>query len=88
MNNVSTYCLNLITLEMIINNSNNNNIDLSVFPCFKNLNVRKLVINVPFLYNSNMFKRLANNLSNNIKEISFQFIIYRSQDFKRIVIIV
>ncbi|GBB83200.1 hypothetical protein RclHR1_00100004 [Rhizophagus clarus] len=66
--NISIYCLNLITLEMRLFYFKN--FDLSIFPYFKNLGIRKLCID-SFLNNESKMSiiSLANNLSTNVKEI-------------------
>jgi hypothetical protein len=66
--NISIYCLNLITLEVLITGS----IDLLVFTYFKNLKIRILNINTicPYHNNMNVFLNLGNNLPINVKEIS------------------
>jgi hypothetical protein len=66
--NISLYCLNLITLEIII--SGYCHFDLSLSPYFKSLVKRKLNINITNSHGYNlseMFISLANNLS--VKEI-------------------
>jgi hypothetical protein len=81
--NFSIHCLNLITLEITTNFIN---IDLSVFSYFKNLKIRKLNINITCERGmSEIFKSLANNLSINVKEISFMIYactIYEQSYFK------
>ncbi|GBC09161.1 hypothetical protein RclHR1_08650004 [Rhizophagus clarus] len=79
--NISIYCLNLITLEMEIST----NIDIIAIPHFKNLKVRKLCIKVFSFFRSDIsetFMRLANNLTINVKEISFWIMYYETSLFK------
>jgi hypothetical protein len=72
--NVSIHCLNLITLEITTNYINP---DLSGFSYFKNLKIRKLNINITHKRGmSEIFMSLANNLSINVKEISFMIYNY------------
>jgi hypothetical protein len=70
--NISLYCLNLITLELVMFDFQN----ILVFPYFKKLEIRELIICVDriFGYSMNeMVMNLANNLTINVKEISFIF---------------
>ncbi|GBC09159.1 hypothetical protein RclHR1_08650002 [Rhizophagus clarus] len=68
--NVSIYCLKLITLGMVIGLNYG---DLSVFPYFKNLKFSRLNINdIGSCDKSEMFRSLANNLSFNVKRIVFR----------------
>ncbi|GBC09168.1 hypothetical protein RclHR1_08650011 [Rhizophagus clarus] len=68
--NILTYCSNLITLEITIYS----NMDLSIFSYLSNLKIRKLYLSFPDKYNDiSLFVNLANNLPISIKEISFQF---------------
>jgi hypothetical protein len=70
--NISLYCLNLITLEIVI--SGFDHFDISIFPYFKNLVIRKLNITIIDSYGndmSEMFINLAESLPINLKEVSF-----------------
>jgi hypothetical protein len=69
--NILTYCSNLITLEIIIDS----NMDLSIFSYFKNLKIRKLHLKFSEeSYKINLIVGLANNLPISVKEISFYFV--------------
>ncbi|GBB83201.1 hypothetical protein RclHR1_00100005 [Rhizophagus clarus] len=77
--NILTYCLNLIILKII---TCFKNIDLLVFHHFKSLRIRKLVVN--FIYNnaydmSEVFMSLTDNLSINVKEITFYIYTQKQQ---------
>jgi hypothetical protein len=69
---ISLYCLNLITLEILV--SGFDHFDLSLSPYFKKLIVRKLNIIITDSYGidmSEMFINLSKSLPVNVKEISF-----------------
>lgn len=69
--NISIYCLNLITLEITIQS----NMDLLIFSFLKNLKIRKLYLNFFEEFdNIDLLINLANNLPIDIKELSFYFV--------------
>jgi hypothetical protein len=80
--NVSKYCLNLIILEITTHHFKFN--DILVFPYFKNLRISKLYLTidgiseVELTYDGirEILINLANNLSINVKEITFKFYQY------------
>ncbi|RIA93398.1 hypothetical protein C1645_819370 [Glomus cerebriforme] len=75
--NISIYCLNLITLEIEIDYY----VELLVFPYFKNLKIRVLDI-IIYSYHD-MDELIANNLPISIKEISIRFHNFHSLYFKK-----
>jgi hypothetical protein len=82
--NISIFCLNLITLEIFI--SFFDDVNLLIFHYFKYLEIRKLIINIfdPHGYDNmgEKVESLASNLPTNVKEISFKLNIYNNQLFK------
>ncbi len=66
---LSTYCLNLTSLKIGITSY----IDLLVFPYFKNLKTRMLILDILNNIPDKIFVNLAKNLPINVKEISICF---------------
>ncbi|GBC08344.1 hypothetical protein RclHR1_08040006 [Rhizophagus clarus] len=85
--NISTHCLSLVTLQMNISKSFKD-LDLSIFPYFKNPMMSKLIIDNTGTHDydiSKMLIKLAMNLSINVKDITFSTHLdsyYSKQHFK------